>query len=36
MAKDSDAGIELGRLFPEGTFNVNVCESDVVSLWDEQ
>ncbi len=36
MAKDSDAGTELGRLFQEGTFHENVCEIDVVSLWDEQ
>ncbi len=37
MAKDSAAGIELGRSFhQEGTFNVKVCESDCVPLWDEQ
>ncbi len=35
MAKDSAAGIELGRSFhQEGTFNVKVCESDFVPLWD--
>ncbi len=35
MAKDSAAGIELGRLFhQEGTFNVKVSESDFVPLWD--
>ncbi len=29
MVKDSAAGIELGKSFhQEGTFNVNVCESD--------
>ncbi len=32
-----DAQIELGRSFhQEGTFNVKVCESDFVPLWDEQ
>ncbi len=37
MAKDSAAGIELGRSFhQEGTFNVEVSESDFVPLWDEQ
>ncbi len=37
MGKDSAAGIELGRSFhQEGTFCVNVCESDFVPLWDEQ
>ncbi len=36
MAKDSAAGIELGRSFhQEGTFNVKVCESDFVPLWDD-
>ncbi len=35
MAKDSAAQIELGRSFhQEGTFNVKVCESDFVPLWD--
>ncbi len=35
MAKDSAAGIELGRSFhQEGTVNVKVCESDFVLLWD--
>ncbi len=34
MAKDS-ARIELGRSFhQEGTFNLKVCESDFVPLWD--
>ncbi len=37
MAKDSAAGIEFGRSFQqEGTFNVKVCESDFVPLWDAQ
>ncbi len=37
MAKDSAAQIELGRFFhQEGTFNLKVCESDFVPLWDEQ
>ncbi len=37
MSKDSASGIELGRSFhQEGTFNVKVCESDFVPLWDEQ
>ncbi len=37
MSKDSAAGIELGRSFhQEGKFNVKVCESDFVPLWDEQ
>ncbi len=36
MGKDSAAGIELGRSFhQEGTFNVQVYESDFVSLWDD-
>ncbi len=35
MAKDSAAGIELGRSFhQEGTVIVKVCESDFVPLWD--
>ncbi len=35
MAKDSAAQIELGRSFhQEGTFNLKVCESDFVPLWD--
>ncbi len=35
MAKDSAAGIELGRSFhQEGTVNEKVCESDFVPLWD--
>ncbi len=35
MAKDSAARIELGRSFhQEGTFNLKVCESDFVPLWD--
>ncbi len=35
MARDSAARIELGRLFhQEGTFNLKVCESDFVPLWD--
>ncbi len=35
MAKDSAAGIELGRSFHQmGTVNEKVCESDFVSLWD--
>ncbi len=35
MGKDSAAGIELGRSFHQkGTFNLKVCESDVVPLWD--
>ncbi len=35
MAKDSAAGIELGRSFhQEGTFYLKVCESDFVPLWD--
>jgi len=35
MGKDSAAQIELGRSFhQEGTFNLKVCESDVVPLWD--
>ena len=35
MAKDSAAGIELGSSFhQEGTFNLKVCESDIVPLWD--
>ncbi len=36
LKMDSAAGIEMGRLFQEGTFNLKVCESDFVSLWDEQ
>ncbi len=37
MGKDSAAWIELGRSFhQEGTFNLKVCESDFVPLWDEQ
>ncbi len=37
MAKDSVAGIELGRsLHQMGTVNIKVCESDFVPLWDEQ
>ncbi len=37
MAKDSAAGIELGRSFhQEGTVYVKVCETDFVPLWDEQ
>ncbi len=36
MAKDSAARIELGRSFDqEGTFNLKVCESDFVLLWDD-
>ncbi len=35
MAKDSAAGIELGRSFhQEGTVNEIVSESDSVPLWD--
>ncbi len=35
MAKDSTARIVLGRSFhQEGTFNLKVCESDFVPLWD--
>ncbi len=35
MAKDSAAGIELGRSFHQmGTVNEKVCESDFVPLWD--
>ncbi len=35
MAKDSAAGIELGRpLHQEGTFNVKVCECECVPLRD--
>ncbi len=35
MGKDSAAGIELGRSFPQmGTVNEKVCESDFVALWD--
>ncbi len=35
MAKDSADRIELGRSFhQEGTFNLKVCESDFVTLWD--
>ncbi len=35
MAKDSAARIELGRSFHQmGTFNLKVCESDFVPLWD--
>ncbi len=35
MAKDSAPWIELGRSFhQEGTFNLKVCESDFVPLWD--
>ncbi len=35
MDKDSAAQIELGRSFhQEGTFNLKVCESDFVPLWD--
>ncbi len=35
MAKDSAAWIKLGRSFhQEGTFNLKVCESDFVTLWD--
>ncbi len=37
MAKDSAAGIELGRSFHlERTFNLKVRESDFVPLWDAQ
>ncbi len=37
MAKDSAAGIELGRSFyQEGTVNEKLCESNFVPLWDEQ
>ncbi len=33
MAKDSAAGIELGRSFhQEGTFNLKVSESDLILL----
>ncbi len=36
MGKDSAAGIELGRSFHQmRTFNLKVCESDFVPLWDE-
>ncbi len=36
MAKDSAAGIVLGSSFhQEGTFNVNVCESDFVPLLND-
>ncbi len=36
MAKDSAAGIELGRSFhQDGSVNEKVCESDCVPLWDE-
>ncbi len=35
MGKDSAAQIELGRSFhQEGMFNLKVCESDFVPLWD--
>ncbi len=35
MAKDSAAGIELGRSFHQvGTVNEKVSESDFVPLWD--
>ncbi len=35
MAKDSAAGIELGRSFhQERKFNVKVSESDFMPLWD--
>ncbi len=35
MAKDSADRIELGRsLHQEGTFNLKVCESYFVPLWD--
>ncbi len=35
MAKESAAGIELGRSFHQiGTVNENVCESDFVPIWD--
>ncbi len=35
MAKDSAARIELCRsIHQEGTFNLKVCESDFVPLWD--
>ncbi len=35
MAKDSAPWIELDRSFhQEGTFNLKVCESDFVPLWD--
>ncbi len=35
MAKDSAARIELGRSFCQREqFNVKVCESDFVPLWD--
>ncbi len=34
MGKDSAARIELGRSFhQEETFNLKVCESDFVPLW---
>ncbi len=33
MDKDSVARIELGRSLQERTFNLKVCESDFVSLW---
>ncbi len=37
MAKDSAAGIELGRSFhQEGTVHLKVCENDFVPLWNEQ
>ncbi len=35
MGKDSAARIELGRSFHQvGAFNLKVCESDFVPLWD--
>ncbi len=35
MAKDSAARIELGRSFhKEGTFNLKICESGFVPIWD--
>ncbi len=37
MAKGSAARIELGRSFHQvWTVNEKVCESNFVSLWDEQ
>ncbi len=35
MAKDSADRIELGRSFhQEETFNLKVCESDFLPIWD--
>ncbi len=34
MAKDSAARIELEWPHQEETFNLKVCESDFVPLWD--